>query len=373
MKLTENPFAILKASPADNRRRLTEKADEAALLGGASVDDALMNLMQMNRRIAAEVSWFPGTHPKAADAFIVWAKTLSAGQTVPMPPLDGFRSPLAQANALVPFFELWPSSRPEYAVGLFRSLDMILSEVTTAGELELINQDRQAGGWEVIPDELALAGPLEDRLREICQIVRDRMEQVPSDETLLNLINRLFAYESFDPLGLVGKTVTDAWAMRSHDREEETRRQLIGRLGQYKEKDITEAQLDSLRSDIGQWCAITAPLRKSAGPIRREARTICHEMRERIVWYVNHAPALPQKMSKKVPVPGGVKTITVSWQSKKEAFRKAISLSEWLAGQFPEQTDQVMLLDNDRKVLENAMVREEAGAHVALDKVNSGG
>ena len=130
MGISENPFAILGAAVSDNRRELAERADEAALLGGTAVDDALTSLMQMNRRIAAEVSWFPGTHPKAADAFIVWAKTLSAGQTVPMPPLDGFRSPLAQANALAALFERWPADEPELFMGLCRSMDSVLSQVT---------------------------------------------------------------------------------------------------------------------------------------------------------------------------------------------------------------------------------------------------
>ena len=94
-------------------------------------------------------------------------------------------------------------------------------------------------------------------------------------------------------------------------------------------------------------------------------------MRERIVWFVNHAPTFSEKLSKKVSVPGGVKTLTVTWQSKKSALLKAISVTGWLMEQFPEQTDQIMQLKKDKDQLENMMIAEEAGAREALAKAKA--
>ena len=54
MNLQENPFAVLGVSPRDNRHTLLEKADEAALLNGAAVEDALASLLKMNQRVEAD-------------------------------------------------------------------------------------------------------------------------------------------------------------------------------------------------------------------------------------------------------------------------------------------------------------------------------
>ena len=93
MGISENPFAILGAAVSDNRRELAERADEAALLGGTAVDDALTSLMQMNRRIAAELAWFPGSDPGTAETFVSYAKAAAANRQEKLPSLEGIGSP----------------------------------------------------------------------------------------------------------------------------------------------------------------------------------------------------------------------------------------------------------------------------------------
>ena len=369
MKLSDNPFAILGATPRSTRHQLAEKADEAALLGGAKTDDALMILMQMNRRIAAEVSWFPGAAPKAVAAFLSFAKTVSSGLVAPIPPMDGLMSPLAQANALAAFFESWPSSRPEFSIGAFRSLDRVLSKVTTAETLEFINRDRQDGGWEPITDELTLAGPLDDRLREICRLVTDRLEQISSDDDLLNLVNRLFTFSDFDLHGVIARAATDAWSMRIHDREEAMRRQITDHQAALGKTEIAQVDMNYLKTDIEKWCALTAPLRKTAGPVRLAARDICLTTRSLLVRYVNNAKPVEKMVTKTVPAAGGTRTYQIKYQSKKDVFMFAVSLTDWLLEQFPEQVDCVGQLQNDRQGLQLAVAKEDLATKTALDSV----
>ena len=171
MKLTENAFAVLGAMPGDDRLVLNEKADEAALLGGEDAEAALNQLMQMNRRISAELSWLPASTADAADSFLAYARALSEGQSAKIPPLDGLGTALAQANALSALFEIWPAEDADMFMGLCRALDRILSQVTAEETLQAINADRMAGGWETIPDVLTLSAPLNDRLRELLSLI----------------------------------------------------------------------------------------------------------------------------------------------------------------------------------------------------------
>ena len=369
MGISENPFAILGAAVSDNRRELAERADEAALLGGTAVDDALTSLMQMNRRIAAELAWFPGSDPGTAETFVSYAKAAAANRQEKLPSLEGIGSPLAQANALAAFFEAWPESRGEYFIGLCRSLDRILSKVTIRETLDLINRDREAGGWEKIPDELTLSGPLEDRLRELCRPVRERAEKVEKDEELCGILDSLSAFSDFDMAGSVGKTLSETYQMRIHDREEALFTSISGRLNSFKDNlSPMISSLNVLKPDMGNWCKMTLPLRKSPGTFFRKATTLSHGMRECLVWYVNHASGKREEVKKTVPTFGGTRVITLTYDSKKDVVRNAREIYEWLMKQFPEQTDQIQLFEQDLRTLTDLIITESHSVEEALKR-----
>ena len=369
MMLLENPFAVLGASPRDSRQRLTELADEAALLGGASVDDALASLMQMNRRITAEVAWLPGAEKETADAFLRYAEAVSAGRSEKLPPLERLGTPLAQANALAAFFQAWPNPDSAYMIGLARSLDLILSKVNTAETFAALNEDRQAGGWEPIPDEMTLAGPLEERLRELTKLARERLEKTVIDAEVLKTISQLMNSPDFDQQGTVAQELMEVYRMRIHDKEEIQRQRILAKL-----KTCADApsftSLNNIKSEIASWCSLTEPLRKVPGATRREATAICHQTRECIVGCVNRSTPKQERVVKTVPTFQGTKTITLTYQSKKDAYNQAMTLNTWLIGQFPDQADQIALLQNDQKTLRDLIHQEERNVQQALMKAH---
>ena len=368
MKLSENPFAILNASPKDDRHRLTEKADEAALIGGAEVDDALASLMQMNKRITAELNWFPGADPDTAAAFTAYAEAAAAGRPAKLPPTDGLGSPLAQANALAAFFEAWPDSETDYSIGLCRSMDMILSAVTMEDTLEQINADRREGGWEPIPDTMALAEPLETRLRELSRTARARAEKIKGDEELKKFVASVLTYDGFDPHGAVGQAITDAYMTSIHDREERIRNSVTEQVEKLKGGTPTKMELQQLKTSVGAWSSLTSPVRRYDPRMTRTGQNLCHGMRETIVQFVNKAPTQPKQLSKTIPTFNGTRTLTLTYQSRKESALLAIELSGWLINQFPELPEQVSQLKKDKDTLSDIIVREEADAQSALIK-----
>ena len=360
MKLLDNPFAVLGVSPRDDRRKVTEKADEAALLGGASVEDALGTLMKMNQRIRAELRWFPGCDPAVAETFLRYAKDLSDGDSTPMPSMDGLSCPLAQANALEAFFEVWPASDPEYIVGLCRSMDRILSRVTVVETKNMINGDRRAGGWDRIQDESAVADQLEARLRELARTVSEKMSRLPSEQAVRDTLGRIMKSD-LDKQGIIAQAAADSYLFRIHDQEENLRTRLQGELSvQMKLKDkITRNVFDSLKPQVENWCRMTEPLRQTPGPMRNHAESICHDMRECIVACFNNAPTTTEKKSGIYPVAGGTQTRTITYESKKTACKQTIESSKWLASLFPEQVRFVEMLKADQDKLAEIIVEED--------------
>lgn len=371
MKLCDNPFAILEASPRDSLHRLTEKADEAALIGGVSVDNALSTLIQMNRRISAELNWFPGASDDAVASFRTYADIVATGQHASLPPVLGLGSSLAQANALAAFFEIWPLSHTEYLIGLCRSLSMILSKVTVAETLAAINADRQAGGWDIIPNEQILAEPLGNRLRELTQIVRSGIEKAETEKEAAQVAKKLFVLPSFSAQGVVGDAIAEAYLMRIHDQEEKLRNKITQQSSVYKNEKVTQSQLDAMKSNLETWNQLTFPLRMRPGAFRRNATSLCHDMRECIINCFNNAEPKNINKSQVFPTLNGTRTVTVTYKSKKEIALAMIGMTKWLAGLFPEQTDLVAMLKKDQDTLSDIIVQEDSSAMQALIRGNN--
>lgn len=355
MNLKENPFAVLNASPRDNRHQLTEKADELSLLEGAAAEEALAKLMKTNRRIEAELGWFPGTDPSVCETFLRYSEQLKNGAGVPVPSVEGLGCPLAQANALSAFFEVWPDFWPELFIGLCRSMDRILSHVTAAETMNVINEDRIVGGWEVIRDESALFDPLESRLRELVQVVRIRMERITEDQKMTDMLCKLMMDTDIDLQGSVARAATDVYILRIHDREEELRTRITDQLSKNKNGKPMASQIETMLSDIKTWCGITRPLRRAAGETKNHANTICHDMRNCIVQYCNTAPATTERRSQQF----GTQIRTITYQSKKAACQNAINYSKQLEALFPEQTQYVEMLEKDREMLTQLILKED--------------
>lgn len=365
MKLYDNPFYILDVSPVENRHQLMERADEASLLGGISVEDSVSALMQMNKRIVAELGWFPGADPAAAAVFTAYITTISEGGSASFPSVEGLRSPLAQANALSILFEVWPDSLPLYTIGLCRSLDMLLSKVTVSETFALINEDRKKGGWESIPDEMTLTGPLEDRIRELCSLVESRMEHMDEGDQA-KMLYTLLPYPDFDQSGQVYRTVLNVYSMRIHDEEEVLREKILTDLKSYSERKNYYYAPSTMTKDVEKWCKLTAPLRKTVGPVFRNAGIICGLYRQCIIEYFNNAPTSTKTKSKTVNYLNGTRTITLNYQSRENATKDAESLTDWLITQFPEQTELVERLKQDQKTLSEIVPAEEMRAAVEL-------
>lgn len=359
MTILENAFAVLGARPTDDRRVLTQRADEIALLGGSDTEDALNQLMQMNRRIRAELAWFPGASPQAASMFFEYARGIARGKAIRVPSVSGLGTALAQANALSALFEIWPADSQVLFVALCRAMDSILSRITPKETFQAINADRKAGGWEPVPDIADLTGPLNDRLRELCAPVVRALEKLDSG-TAISVINELYGPKGIDVQGSVAQAVGDAYSMRIHERadvlagEIRTASERLGKAG-----SLSKSDLIALKNRTEEWCGLTAPLRLIAGPLRNEGKGIGHGFRNVLVNYVNKAGTVKKEKQFIVPMVNGYKTVTISYQSQADYVNEAIQMNDWLEKTFPEQLELMAQLKQDREQLNAILLKEQ--------------
>ncbi len=360
MTLLDNAFAQLGAMPGDNRRALNEKADEAAMLSGADTEGALNQLMQMNRRISAELAWLPGATAEAADAFLAYARTVSQGEAAPIPPVLELGTALAQANALAPLFEIWPTDSPELIIGLCRALDGIIGQITTNDTLQAINEDRTKGGWEPISDEFSLAGLLNDHLRELCVPVRRSVEKILSDAAASDTLQKILESGEVDSQGVVAEAACDAYRMRVHEKAEKLKAEIDAATKELQEAtSLRFWSVEDLQEKVKRWCSLTAPLRQIPGAERNDAKGIGNGLMNVAVNYFNHAGTVEKKKNVYVPIPNGMRTVTITYKSQTDAIGNVRKVTEWMKQAFHEQLELQNRIKESDATLKNMQTNEE--------------
>ena len=72
MKITENPFYLLGATPRDNRQKIQDLVDEKMLeLDSTVCAEARQTLTNPRKRLSAEIAWFPGVSIRQINTIII--------------------------------------------------------------------------------------------------------------------------------------------------------------------------------------------------------------------------------------------------------------------------------------------------------------
>ena len=150
--LEKNPFYLLQVSCFDDRRAIMDAADEMSFSLDQNVCiDAQNALLSLNRRLSAELEWFP-----VADRQKCRKMAECIQNRRPLP--SDWQNALCQLNAeiynysLVPALETDPDEHIE-KIEMIAQLFALLDPVETA---DMINQSRKAAKMgETDPDQVA--------------------------------------------------------------------------------------------------------------------------------------------------------------------------------------------------------------------------
>ncbi|MFO1322030.1 MAG: hypothetical protein U1F52_20680 [Burkholderiales bacterium] len=184
-----NPFAILGASVHDDRRRISNLADDVSLTTDPNICTRAKNdLISSRHRLNAEIRWLPGVAPAHARAFLNSLHTrvdlLRGRNTLP---------PLANANLIAAAFELLSLDMGadlwcEWIVALATKVEAIDPEEVLAS----INRDRASAGFPIIGELEPVEVALRERRRRFSEVVCKALDELPSEE-LLAVVGRIVA------------------------------------------------------------------------------------------------------------------------------------------------------------------------------------
>lgn len=381
MSLMKNPFYVLGATTRDNRRRLTEMAEEKNLAGNSDeVNSARSVLTNPRKRLGAEMSWFPGLSPKNVDVILTYLRPLqllyepelrghdlcatillkAASQPPPIE-LSQF-DPLVQLNIRLEQIRLKPFSNVQSAAAAIVEMDQIFDLIEAEKVLKLINQDRIVSGFSQVDN----IGLIEEELGTIRTTVKSILISKMSDMSLdeyIGLVNVL-ANICFTPTsrhaGAIVDDILDSYELKTKNiiqqglveikaLTEEIRRGL--------EKSTYEDDLDILIEKVKRWDIIANPLQLNAhakGTEHNESRELATVVRLLAIDLHNEY----HRTDEAIRITTMLKDVFAELEELKELFEGDVQTLEEIQNQRVEYEEKVNQRNKENKLYSVAIGSE---------------
>lgn len=285
--ILQNPFCILGASPADDRRKLTALAGDAALLGENGAEDALNTLLHPQRRLAAEVRWFPGTGQNEVEAVM---RYLRSHEPEPYPNISS-ASALAQFNVCRICLNDWPTVDEESAFALCKSFSLADAAVRAEDVLAQINRDREASGFQRIAGPEDIEYLLDEIRRETAAGLLARLRNVPGIRLDQFLKKVAAAYKEVpSPLTEMLIDAYNVTVREETEKEADLIRHQVNAIAMPSPVTERRQAIRTLLSALTSWDKHTAPARAisvSKGIFDKGAKELYHTIRETAVMVHN--------------------------------------------------------------------------------------
>jgi len=178
MDLLQNPFYILKATPRDNRRRITELADAQSLqLDPNECNQARSDLTIPRKRLRAEIAWLPGLAPKRAKEIL---STLEGSVSS----LLGMRNlpPIAKANLLSAGLSRLTANSADVVAKWILAIGHVFEAIDPEEVRAIINEDRVVSAFPEVPNLSLVEMEIEERRLHYRQVMKSILDNLSSKE-----------------------------------------------------------------------------------------------------------------------------------------------------------------------------------------------
>ena len=269
MDLLQNPFHTLAASPRDDRRRITDLAeDRSLLLDPGECMDARSVLTSPRKRLSAEVAWLPGIGPKRAGELLSVLEASPADLLA----VDDL-SPIAKANMLAAGIVRLPDLNPDDIAGWILQIARAFERVDPEGLRVIINEERRVSGFPEVTDLSALESEIEERRRYYCGVIKAALDKL-SPQKLVKAVN--VAVEDATDGGehhgpILIDDLIDAYEVEAQgflDKERGNIESLVERLHSAVDEGRADATLrsmvDQLVKVVKNWDVVAQPIQVSA-------------------------------------------------------------------------------------------------------------
>jgi hypothetical protein len=299
--LHESPFAVLSASPRDDRKRIVGLAEEKALeIDHVRCQKARADLTNPRTRLSAEVGWLPGVSPRRADALTQALLTdpMSARAEVGLPAL-------AHCNLMAAAFEAVDGQdAPEELAEFILEMALRVDELDAEEILQAVNEDRAVSGFPEVRGTDQVESELSERKRYFRSAIKDALNRLTPRalvEAMTLTVDRATQGGHEHAPELVDEIV-DGYAVETQSfltKEAENVEKLISavREAAVRGEVAVRPLIDRLDVVIRNWDKVAQPLQlsfKARGLDHDASRTLAYKVRGLAVDLFNQHDLLAQ-------------------------------------------------------------------------------
>lgn len=286
--LVNNPFYVLEVAPTDTRATIISKAEEKAFfLEGNSCDEAQASLLNLSKRLSAEVDWFCGCNESIIANIRQSIKDKTEIRTNELTGLAKLNASLFNLTIATydDFYELG------YAI---LDIDEQYDNITPFELMKTINEcHSKAGVLTVSEDEVERElEKKRERIRKLISAKTQTLSEEDYIEFITMLAEKCIADEDYED-GVVIADVIDQYELKMQSVIETATDGISSYLEQIKRipnKKGIEAEVTKLIRRLKKWDKLVQPLQlksMASGATHQESERIGYEMRDFCLWLHN--------------------------------------------------------------------------------------
>ncbi|MDD4767080.1 MAG: hypothetical protein PHF87_05780 [Desulfotomaculaceae bacterium] len=267
MNIFDNPFFVLGATTRDNRRKIIELADEKNLSSDSDrCLQARNDLTNPRKRLAAEISWFPGVSPKRIEGIITYLTALRDHELVEEMDIWQFEG-IARLTIAINQLRYKEHADIFEAGYDILHLNSFFEEINTERMLSLLNEERLVSGFPMIDSPSLIADELRNVRSEINEIINQKL-QLLSQEEYMHLATMIAkeCYESEESVyedGVVVEDFLNSYQLNIKDTLDTGMQQIVTSRENIIENvtnDDLDIQINELINLVSQWDMLAQPL-----------------------------------------------------------------------------------------------------------------
>lgn len=342
MSIKNNPFYILKISCNAGRREIVSAADEMSFFLDPNLCVKAQNdLINTNKRLSAEISWFMDVDSDTIDSI---RTNLENNEPIST---DGL-SPLSKLNASLYNFSLITFD-DHYELGYsildideqYSSLD--IDEIT-----EIINNNRKEAKLGLVQNQDVTA-EIGKKRSEIRQIISEKLTPLEQDvyiELVTMIAEKCIADDDYND-GVILSDVVDQYEIRIQSALERSTVEIEDHIEKIKdledESDVSK-EIELLICKVEQWDTLAQPLQ-----LKSQASGVPHETSEHLGYKLRN--------------------LALFLHNEKGMTKHALSLVNAMKSVFAELGELAELFDSDSGTL-NDLLNDKKEAEEVINEFN---
>lgn len=259
MNIFDNPFYKLGVSAKSNRRQISDKAEEKIFLNeneSKSINEARNILIIPEKRLAAEIRWFPGVSDKNISEIIDYFTNLNTGHAATC-----ISTTNLGANALLNFAVYMfrfnnlknLSDLTKYIVAISKCFKIIHTESTCT----LINKDRLEAGFTMVKRP-EVEREFNNYRLDIVKTLNETLSII-SKEDYRKLVEELTRIYAGDTDLLIVSDLLDDYELNIMPELETLKQEIINSVDSIQD-NLSEKFLDNLSSMLEKWQELSKPI-----------------------------------------------------------------------------------------------------------------